>query len=74
VTGGGDGAFAFYSPTGRLLAVEPTHELERDCTDWLRAWADERKLDLGPDVNMPRWDGKAPDYALAVECLLAAVS
>jgi len=39
---------------------------------WLREWADERDLDLGPDINMPQWDGKSPNYADAVEWLLAA--
>ena len=39
---------------------------------WLREWADERNLDLGPEVNMPLWDGAKPDYKLAVSGLLEA--
>jgi hypothetical protein len=42
-----------------------------DTLDWLREWADEHKLDLGPDVNLPQWDGKTPDYDAAVGELLA---
>ena len=72
VTVEADGAFAFNSPTGTLLAPEPARELVGDGAGWLREWADERTLDLGPEVNMPLWDGKTPDYNNAVECLLAA--
>jgi hypothetical protein len=72
VTAGSDGSFTFHSPIGRPLALEP-RELAEDSRDWLREWAYRRKLDLGPQVNMPQWGGKHPDYALAVECLLEAV-
>jgi hypothetical protein len=43
-----------------------------DTPDWLREWADEQKLDLGPDVTLPQWEGKIPDYDGAVGWLLAA--
>jgi hypothetical protein len=72
VTADSDGSFTFHSPIGRLLALEP-RELAEDSQGWLREWAYRRKLDLGPQVNMPQWGGKHPDYALAVECLLEAV-
>ena len=72
VTAGADGVFAFHSPAGTLLAPEPPRELVNDTLGWLRVWADERKLDLGPDVNLPQWDGKTPDYDGAVAWLLAA--
>jgi hypothetical protein len=72
VTSAADGAFAFHAPAGRLLAPDPPRELVDDTLDWLREWADEQKLDLGPDVNLPRWDGKTPDYDGAVGWLLAA--
>ncbi len=39
---------------------------------WLHELADEHNLDLGPEVNMPLWDGTKPDYELAVEGLLEA--
>jgi hypothetical protein len=29
-------------------------------------------MELGPETNRPLWDGRPPDYGLAVECLLAA--
>lgn len=37
---------------------------------WLREWAAERNLDLGPDANLPLWDGTRPDHDLAVAGLL----
>ncbi len=72
VTAEADGAFAFHSPAGKLLAPEPPRELVADTLDWLRECADERNLNLGPDANMPQWDGKSPSYDCAVEWLLAA--
>ena len=72
VTSEADGAFVFNSPAGRLLELEQPREVVGDTLEWLRGWADEHKLDLGPDVNMPQWDGKTPDYNAAVGWLLAA--
>ena len=37
----------------------------------LRDWVREKDLQLGPETNMPRWDGTRPDYDLAVEVLLS---
>ena len=67
-----DGSIAFHSPAGTHLAPDPPREQVNDNLDWLREWADERKLDLGPVVNLPQWDGKTPDYDGAVGWLLAA--
>jgi len=39
---------------------------------WLHEWAQERNLDLGPDVNAPQGDGTNPDYDLGVSWLLSA--
>ena len=72
ITVGADGTFVFHSPAGRLLAVQPPRELVDDTPEWLREWADERNLNLGPGVNMPQWDGKTPNYDSAVGWLLAA--
>ena len=72
MTAGAESAFAFHSPAGSLLAPEPPREAVNNTLDWLREWADEHKLDLGPDVNMPQWDGKTPDYDGAAGLLLAA--
>jgi len=72
VAAGANGAFVFNSPAGRLLELEQPREAVGDTLEWLREWADEHKLDLGPDVNMPQWDGKTPDYDAAVGWLLAA--
>ena len=69
---GVDGVFVFHSPVGMHIAREPPRELVNDTQGWLRVWADEHKLDLGPEVNLPQWDGKTPDYDRAVGWLLAA--
>jgi hypothetical protein len=39
---------------------------------WLRNGAEENDLHLGPETNMPRWEGESPDYGLAVIGLLEA--
>jgi hypothetical protein len=72
VTSSANSVFNFHSPAGRLLALDPPRELVNDTLDCLHEWADERGLHLGPDVNMPQWDGKTPDYDAAVGWLLAA--
>ena len=72
VTAGADGVFTFRSPAGWLLAPEPPRELVTDGVGWLSGWADGQNLDLGPEVNRPRWDGTKVDYGLAVECILEA--
>ncbi len=72
IAAGAEGTFVFHSPAGRLLALQPPRELVDDTLEWLREWADERNLDLGPGVNMPQWDGKTPNYDSAVGWLLAA--
>ena len=72
VATGADGAFEFRSPGGRLLAARPAREALDDGVGWLRESADGRELELGPEVNLPQWDGKSPDYNQAVQSLLAA--
>jgi hypothetical protein len=69
---GADGGFLFHSPRGKALAQSPPPQPVDDILAWMRQWADERDLDLGPGVNMPQWDGTKPDYELALSCLLEA--
>jgi hypothetical protein len=64
VTIGADGAFAFSSPAGTLLSRMPPRE---PCDDILG-----RQLDPSPELAMPQWDGKTPDYNSAVGWLLEA--
>jgi hypothetical protein len=66
---GADGALLFRRPSGEPLAHGPPQPVE-DILAWMGEWAEERHLDLGPDVNMPEWDGSRPDYKLAVSGLL----
>ncbi len=72
VTAGAEGVFSFHSRAGHLVTPEPPRETIGAGPNWLREWAYERNLDLGPEVNMPQWDGKTPDYDCAVASLLAA--
>jgi hypothetical protein len=65
-----DGSFVFHSPWGQALAQNPRRELVQDIEGWMREWADEHSLELGPDVNVPLWDGSRPDYNEAISWLL----
>jgi len=66
ISRGADGQLLFHSPCGQPIAQNPPRELVEDIDGWMREWADERGLDLGPDVNWPQWDGSKPDYNLAI--------
>jgi hypothetical protein len=66
---GDQGEWRFVAPNGRAMAA-PHPALAGDTLTWLREWADDRNVDLGPDANMPLWDGTRPDYDLAVAGLL----
>ena len=66
-----DGQLRFESPCGKPMG-QPPREVVEEIDGWMREWADERSLALGPDVNMPLWDGSRPNYDLAVSCLLEA--
>ena len=67
-----EGEIRFTSPAGKQLAPEPPREHIDDALVWLREWAVDRGLDLGPDANQPLWDGTRMDYDYAVSALLAA--
>jgi hypothetical protein len=71
VTAVADGDFCFHSPAGAPLASLPPQERVSDGVGWLREWAEENSLDIGPQTNFPQGDGKKPDYDLAVSGLLA---
>ena len=70
ISRGADGSLVFHSPSGQALAQNPRREPVEDIVGWMREWADEHSLELGPQVNMPLWDGSKPDYDLAVSWLL----
>jgi hypothetical protein len=65
-----EGSFVFHSPSGLAFAQNPRRERVEDIEGWMRAWADEHSLELGPEVNMPLWDGSKPDYDMAIGWLL----
>jgi hypothetical protein len=65
------GEWGFWSPAGALLPAEPPRAVTGDTLAWLQDLAVERGLDLGPDANLPLWDGTRPDYDVAVAGLLA---
>ena len=66
-----DSSFLFHPPGGNPFAAVPPREPIVGAVAWLRTWAEENDLHLGPETNRPQWDGKSPDYALAVSVLLA---
>jgi hypothetical protein len=67
-----EGDLLFKSPTGKALPLEPPREHVVNTLVWLREWAVDRGLDLGPDANQPLWDGSRMDYDYAVRGLFAA--
>jgi hypothetical protein len=72
VTRGLDGELTFTAPDGRALQAEPPQHIAEDVLESLHEWAADRGLDLGPDSNLPLWDGTRPDYDWAVGALLRA--
>jgi hypothetical protein len=66
-----DGEVRFASPAGERLEPVPGRDASEDTLTWLQEWAEDRGLDLGPDANLPLWDGTRPDYDLAVSGLMA---
>jgi len=72
ITADADKTFLFHPAGGSPLAAVPPREHVGSSVEWLRDWAEENDLDLGPETNAPRWDGKSPDYEWAVSELLEA--
>jgi hypothetical protein len=72
VTRGLDGELTFTAPDGCALQAEPPQHVAEDVLESLHDWAADRGLDLGPDSNLPLWDGTRPDYDWAVGALLRA--
>ena len=66
VARGENGELAFTAPDGRALPAEPPRQMVNDVLESLYEWAADRGLDLGPDSNLPLWDGTRPDYDWAV--------
>jgi len=72
VTADGDNTFQFHPPEGDPLAAVPPREPVANPVGWLRHWAESEELHLGPETNLPQWEGEKPDYELAVSLLLEA--
>ena len=72
ISAAADRSFLFHPPGGTPLATVPPWEPIGNAVAWLRNWAQENDLHLGPETNMPRWGGESPDYELAVSGLLEA--
>jgi hypothetical protein len=63
---------AFVAPDGRALPAAPPRQMVENVLESLHEWAADHGLDLGPDSNLPLWDGTRPDYDWAVGALIAA--
>jgi hypothetical protein len=68
---GENGELAFSAPDGHVLPAEPPRQMVEDVLESLHEWATDRGLDLGPDSNLPLWDGTRPDYDWAVGALVS---
>jgi hypothetical protein len=66
-----NGDLLFTAPDGSAVPAEPAREVVEDGLVRLREWAVEHGLNLGPDSNLPQWDGSRPDYDWAVSAMLA---
>jgi hypothetical protein len=68
---GADGALVFRSPRKTPLPFSPPRANVEDAALALRQWATEQDIEIGPDTNLPWWDGAAvPDYDWAISSLL----
>jgi hypothetical protein len=65
-----DGALVFRAPTAAPIAPVPARDQIDDAVLSLRQWAAEREIEIGPDTNLPWWDGAVPDYDAALSALL----
>ena len=66
------GGVTFRAPAGALLPATPSPEMVENAVEWLRTWATDHDLEIGPDTNLPSWDGAVPDYDWTVSSLLSA--
>jgi hypothetical protein len=64
------GALSFRTPSGALLPPTPPRETVENAVEWLRVWAADHDLEIGPDTNLPWCDGAVPDYDWTVSSLL----
>jgi len=70
VVRGEAGDWTFVAPGGKPLGFESQPAWQGEILTWLQEWSDDHGLDLGPDANLPLWDGTRPDYDLAVGALV----
>jgi hypothetical protein len=70
VVRGDEGAWTFVAPTGKSVESIRRQAWQGEILTWLQEWSDDHGLDLGPDGNLPLWDGTRPDYDLAVGALV----
>ena len=58
--------------TKRELLLVPASPVTGTDLDDLEGWLDDEGLDLGPEVNAPRWDGTPMRLAEAIDWMLLA--
>jgi hypothetical protein len=68
------GGIAFQAPTGAPVLALPGREPVENAVEWLHARAAANDLEIGPDTNLPWWDGVVPDYDWAIGALVGATS
>ena len=54
----GEDEWVFTAPNGDVLPADPPRNVVGDTLTWLSDWSVERGIDLGPDANLPLWDGR----------------
>jgi hypothetical protein len=66
-----DGGLVFRIADGKSLLPVPPAQIVEDTQADLRAWAAEHEIEIGPDTNLPWWDGAAPDYDWIISSLVS---
>jgi hypothetical protein len=66
-----DGGLLFVAGDGKRMDAVPTAESIESSQADLQNWAAEHGLEIGPDTNLPWWDGAAPDYDWIISALFS---
>jgi hypothetical protein len=61
------------APDVARVGLVPAAEIVADAVDGLHEAAAARGIDIGPDTNLPWWDGAQPDFTWATEIVHAAI-
>jgi hypothetical protein len=70
----GEAGLIFRIGDGKPVADVPSPQRVEEAQADLQAWAAEHEIEIGPDTNLPWWDGAAPDYDWIMSALFSEPS